>query len=74
MRLSASVYSGHGAAREDMIDASIPRLRLGLILWLAGMLGVVVITVTVLPRILELAAIPAPLWAVSLASLAQSLL
>jgi hypothetical protein len=29
-----------------------PRLRLGVLLWLAGMLGVVVVTVTVLPQLL----------------------
>ncbi len=72
MRLSDSVYSGHGSACEDMINDSIPRRRLGLVLWLAGMLGVVVITVTVLPQIFEVVPIPAPLWMVSLASLAQS--
>ena len=32
--------------------AENPRLRLGLLLWLAGMLGVVVIVVTVLPGLL----------------------
>ena len=52
--------------------SEMPRFRLGLVLWLAGMLGVVVITVTVLPQIMEMVVIPAPLWAVSLASLAQS--
>lgn len=31
-------------------DTVVPRVRLGLVLWLAGMLGVVTITVTVLPR------------------------
>jgi membrane protease YdiL (CAAX protease family) len=52
----------------------IPRLRLGLLLWLAGMLGVVVITVTALPQLLRRVTLPAPLWVVSLASLAQSAL
>lgn len=53
-------------------SAAMPRLRLGSILWLAGMLGVVVVTVTVLPRLLGEAALPAPLWVISLASLAQN--
>ena len=48
------------------------RARLGLVLWLAGMAGVVIITVTALPRIFENVPLPAPLWMVSLASLAQS--
>jgi membrane protease YdiL (CAAX protease family) len=55
-------------------SAELPRLRLGLLLWLAGMLGVVVITVTVLPQLLGEVTLPAPLWMVSLASLAQSAL
>ena len=53
-------------------SAKMPRLRLGLLLWLAGMLGVVVITVTVLPQLLGNVTLPAPLWVISLASLAQS--
>ena len=52
----------------------IPRLRLSLLLWLAGMLGVVVNTVTVLPQLLGEVTLPAPLWVISLASLAQSAL
>ena len=51
---------------------AVPRLRLGLLLWLAGMLGVVVLTFTVLPQLLRDVEIPAPLWLISLASLAQS--
>lgn len=52
----------------------VPRLRLGLLLWVAGMLGVVVVTVTVLPQLLGrlTLTLPAPLWVISLASLAQS--
>ncbi|HEY7445475.1 MAG TPA: hypothetical protein VH701_23815, partial [Vicinamibacterales bacterium] len=50
----------------------IPRLRLSLLLWLAGMLGVVVITVTVLPQLLGQVTLPAPLWVILLASFAQS--
>ena len=52
--------------------ANIPRFRLGLLLWLAGMLGVVIMTVTVLPQLLRGEALPAPLWMISLAGLAQS--
>jgi membrane protease YdiL (CAAX protease family) len=52
----------------------IPRLRLSLLLWLAGMLGVVVITVAVLPQLLGEVTLPAPMWVISLASLAQSAL
>ena len=55
-------------------SARIPRLPLSLLLWLAGMLGVVVITVTVLPQLLGEVPLPAPLWVISLASLAQSAL
>jgi membrane protease YdiL (CAAX protease family) len=50
----------------------VPRFRLGLLLWLAGMLGVIVLTATVLPQLLREVTLPAPLWVVSLASLAQS--
>jgi hypothetical protein len=52
----------------------MPRLRLSLLLWLAGMLGVVVITVTFLPQLLGEVTLPAPLWVISLASFAQSAL
>ena len=54
--------------------AEVPRLRLSLLLWLAGMLGVVVMTVTVLPQLLREVTLSAPLWVVLLASLAQSTL
>ena len=50
----------------------IPRLRLGLLLWGAGMVGVVVVTFTVLPQLLNGLALPAPLWAITVASLVQS--
>lgn len=49
-----------------------PRLRLGLFLWLAAMVGVVVVTVTMLPQLLGEFTLPAPLWVILLASLAQS--
>lgn len=52
----------------------VPRLRFGLVLWVAGILGVVAITAMVLPQLLEQVTLPAPLWVISLASLAQSAL
>jgi membrane protease YdiL (CAAX protease family) len=55
-------------------SAKIPQFRLGLLLWLAGMLGVIVMMVTLLPQVLGEVAVPAPLWLVSLASVAQSAL
>ncbi len=55
----------------NMVQA--PRFRLGLLLWLAGMSGAVVLTVTVLPQVLrEMPDLPAPLWVLLIASLAQS--
>lgn len=50
----------------------VPRLRLSLLLWSAGMLGAVAVTGTLLPKVLEGQALPMPLWAVSLLSLGQS--
>ncbi|MBL8114644.1 MAG: CPBP family intramembrane metalloprotease [Acidobacteria bacterium] len=52
--------------------AASPRFRLWLILWLAGLLGAVVMTVTVLPQLLATMPLPAPLWVLSIASFAQS--
>ena len=52
--------------------AAVPRLRFGVLLWIAGILGVVVITATVLPQLLGQVTLHAPLWVISLASLAQS--
>ena len=56
-----------------------PRLRLGILRWCAGMLGVVAMTVLVLPRLLVLIpeltgrpAPPIPLWVLLIASLVQS--
>lgn len=55
------------------IDAiRFPRLKLGLLLFLSGMLGVVALTVTVLPQVLGDASLPLPSWLVLLASIAQS--
>lgn len=49
-----------------------PRLRLGLLLWLAGMLGVLATTATLIPRLLEGQDLPLPLWALTLVSLGQN--
>lgn len=49
-----------------------PRLKIGLLLFLAGMLGVVTLTVTVLPQVLGDASLPVPSWLVLVASIAQS--
>jgi len=54
--------------------ASSPGRRLGAVLWVAGMLGVAVMTVTVVPTLLGRVALPAPLWVILLASFAQSAL
>ena len=54
--------------------ASPRRLRLGLLLWLAGMLGVGAITATVLPQELRQLNLPVPPWMVVLVSFAQSAL
>ena len=52
--------------------SGVPRLRFGVFLWLAGMVGVVAINVTVLPQVLREVILPAPLWVILLASFAQS--
>lgn len=54
--------------------AAIPRLRLGVALWAAGMIGSVAMTAMVLPQLLAQveAPLPAPLWVLSLAGGAQS--
>jgi len=49
-----------------------PRLRLGFLLWLSGMPGVVLISVTMLPQLLRQAPLPAPMGLVIAASIAQS--
>lgn len=54
----------------------VPRLRLSLLLWVVGMLGVVAITVTLIPKLLSNLpageALPMPLWVLALLSLGQS--
>lgn len=51
-----------------------PHLKLGLLLFLAGMPGVVALTVTVVPQLLIGVDLPIPLWLVLLASVIQSAL
>lgn len=52
--------------------ASFPRLRLGILLWSAGTLGAVSVTVGVLPRLSAVMPLPAPLWLLIAASALQS--
>ena len=55
------------------IDAiRFPRLKLGLLLFFAGMVGVIALTVTVLPQVLGDASLPLPSWLVLAASIMQS--
>ena len=56
--------------------ADIPRLRFGILLWAAGMIGSAVMTVMVLPQLLQQvqAPLPASVWFISFASLVQSAL
>lgn len=55
---------------------AIPKLRFGLVLWAAGMVGSAAMTTMVLPQLLGQVQepLPAPLWVISLAGLAQSAL
>ena len=50
----------------------IDRLRCGVLLWSAGVLGAVAVTVGVLPQLTTQVALPAPLWLITLASFFQS--
>jgi membrane protease YdiL (CAAX protease family) len=52
----------------------LPRLRLGVLIWSAGMLGAVAVTVGVLPQLSAKTPLPGPLWLIGLASVAQSAL
>jgi membrane protease YdiL (CAAX protease family) len=59
----------------DIADATpIPPLRFGLLLWVAGMVGTAAVTTLLLPTLLTQVQepLPAPVWAISLAGLAQS--
>src|SRR5215216_4660809 len=51
-----------------------PRLRLGILLWIVGIPGVVLVTVVMLPQLLRQVTLSAPLELVMAASLAQSAL
>lgn len=55
-------------------SVNTPRLRLGLYMWIAGMLGVAVLLADVVPQLLADGPISAPLWLVLTASIAQSAL
>jgi hypothetical protein len=52
----------------------IPRLRLGILLWSAGTLGAVAVTVGLLPQLSANMPLPAPLWLIMAASSSQSAL
>ena len=52
----------------------IPRLRLGILLWSAGTLGAVAVTVGLLPRLSANMPLPGPLWLIMAASFLQSAL
>lgn len=52
--------------------AAIPRLRLALLPWSAGMLGAVAVSVAVLPQLTAQMPLPAPLWLITIASFVQS--
>jgi hypothetical protein len=54
--------------------APIPRLRAGILLWSAAMLGAVAVTVGVLPRLSATMPLPAPPWLITVASVFQSAL
>jgi membrane protease YdiL (CAAX protease family) len=54
--------------------APIPRLRVGILLWSAGTLGAVAVTVGVLPQLSAKMPLPAPLWLITAASIFQSAL
>src|SRR3712207_6555202 len=49
-----------------------PRLRFGLLLWCAGMIGVLAMTALALPQMLAGTALPMPMWTLILVSLVQS--
>lgn len=49
-----------------------PGLRLGGVIWLAGMVGVIVLTLTVVPQLLLKGPVPVPVWLILTASLVQS--
>lgn len=50
----------------------LPRLRLGILLWSAGTLGAVTVTLGVLPQLSSKMPLPGPLWLITAASFFQS--
>lgn len=52
----------------------IPKLRLGILLWSAGTLGAVAVTVGLLPQLSANMPLPGPLWLIMAASFSQSAL
>ena len=55
-------------------SAPFPRRRVGILLWSAGTLGAITVTVGVLPPLSATIPLPAPLWLIMLASALQSAL
>ena len=53
---------------------SIPRLRLGILLWSAGTSGAVAVTVGLLPQLSANMPLPGPVWLITAASASQSAL
>ena len=73
--MSATLYervAPHEGAQALISDLRPHRLPLGVLLWLGGMLGAVVLPVTVLPALLASQALPVPLWVLTLLSVVQS--
>ncbi|HJP86682.1 MAG TPA: CPBP family intramembrane glutamic endopeptidase [Gemmatimonadaceae bacterium] len=58
----------------DTAPTPLPRLRVGVLLWLAATLGAVTVTVGVLPLLTAKMPLPAPLWVIMIASFFQSAL
>jgi hypothetical protein len=54
--------------------APIPRLRVGILLWSAGIMGAVTVTIGVLPQLSAKIPLPAPLWLITAAGVFQSAL
>ena len=53
--------------------ARIPRLRFGALLWSAGILGAVAVTVGVLPQLTGQVPLPGPLWLIAILAAALAL-
>ena len=52
----------------------VPRLRLGILLWSAGTLGAIAVTLGILPKLGATVPMPAPIWLITIASIFQSAL